>query len=578
MNLKRRLWRASLIAVLTGWLALVCAACNSLSIPGFSVSPTFTPFKPVDNNTQSADPPPTATLPPEPSVSLATPSLTPEPSSTPSVLGIWAEPGIPEDLVNQMVVPPGWAWVSQPEQANLRLELVRDGGIPAIAWYYAVVVPFPTVLDDIRLADLEQAWRGNRSEVFADQPLLVTADTRRVFSQMWGEPPGYVQEAASDGLISSAWEQKTWAVVPFDHLEARWKVLNIDGSSVLVKGDPQGYPLKLGFRLAGDPAVLDVFYRAGGSHPASNRDPSRLTVVLMTGTTALVRATGWRMENYGLDFPARDIRDWLLEPDFTHISNEASFNPECPPANPNQQSLMFCSRPEYIQLLDSIDADIIELSGNHNNDWGRTAFNYSLDLYAERGWQWFAGGKDVEEANRPLLIEHNGNRIAFLGCNYPGPNNAWATESDPGAARCDFDVYAERIEDLFNQGYLPVMTFQYNEIYVSFPSEKQEVDFRRMAAAGAAIVSGSQAHFPQGFAFQEGRFIHYGLGNLFFDQMDNPVDGTRREFLDRHVFYNGRHISTEVLTAMLEDYARPRPMTPEERAQFLTEIFAATDW
>jgi hypothetical protein len=31
-------------------------------------------------------------------------------------------------------------------------------------------------------------------------------------------------------------------------------------------------------------------------------------------------------------------------------------------------------------------------------------------------------------------------------------------------------------------------------------------------------------------------------------------------------------------TAMLEDYARPRPMTEEERRQFLTDIFTAGGW
>ncbi len=101
-----------------------------------------------------------------------------------------------------------------------------------------------------------------------------------------------------------------------------------------------------------------------------------------------------------------------------------------------------------------------------------------------------------------------------------------------------------------------------------------------MSDAGASIVSGSQAHFAQVMEFNGSSFIHYGLGNLFFDQMgDIPlIPGIRREFLDRHVIYDGRYISTELLTAMLEDYARPRPMTEAERADFLNEYFAASGW
>ena len=95
-----------------------------------------------------------------------------------------------------------------------------------------------------------------------------------------------------------------------------------------------------------------------------------------------------------------------------------------------------------------------------------------------------------------------------------------------------------------------------------------------MADAGAVVVSGSQAHYPQVMDLYKDNFIHYGLGNLFFDQMDRPVKGTREEFIDRHYFYAGRYIGTELITAMLEDYARPRPMTQSERTDFLTRIFA----
>ena len=79
-------------------------------------------------------------------------------------------------------------------------------------------------------------------------------------------------------------------------------------------------------------------------------------------------------------------------------------------------------------------------------------------------------------------------------------------------------------------------------------------------------------------------FIHYGLGNLFFDQMTyilpsgEVIDETRREFYDRHVFYDGRYLGVELLTGMLEDYSRPRPMTAAERDAFLSEYFYLSGW
>lgn len=101
-----------------------------------------------------------------------------------------------------------------------------------------------------------------------------------------------------------------------------------------------------------------------------------------------------------------------------------------------------------------------------------------------------------------------------------------------------------------------------------------------MTEAGAVIVSGSQAHQPHGLEINEDSFVHYGLGNLFFDQYAGSpnVSETRKAFVDRHVFYDGRHISTELLTMVFVDFARARPMTVEERRDLLQTTFSASGW
>jgi poly-gamma-glutamate synthesis protein (capsule biosynthesis protein) len=129
-------------------------------------------------------------------------------------------------------------------------------------------------------------------------------------------------------------------------------------------------------------------------------------------------------------------------------------------------------------------------------------------------------------------------------------------------------------------GYVVIATFQHQEYYSPEARPGQLEDFHRVADAGASIVSGSQAHFAQMMEFYNDSFIHYGLGNLFFDQMgDIPYyPGIRREFIDRYVIYKGEVISVELLTTMLVDYSRPRIMTPEERASFLNEYFYHSGW
>jgi poly-gamma-glutamate synthesis protein (capsule biosynthesis protein) len=213
-------------------------------------------------------------------------------------------------------------------------------------------------------------------------------------------------------------------------------------------------------------------------------------------------------------------------------------------------------------------------------DYGAGPMLATIDMYDQRGWLHFGGGRDLTDATQVVKIIHNGNKLAFLGCNKVGPPHDWATETSPGAAPCDYEQMKASIAGLRSQGYLPVVTQQYNEYYLPYPTDNERQDFQALAEAGALIVSGSQGHYPATMEFDGGSFIHYGLGNLFFDQMrfqlsdGSFTDNTRKGFIDRHIFYNGRYVSTEILTYIIEDYAQPRPMTETERLQFLEMIFS----
>ena len=51
----------------------------------------------------------------------------------------------------------------------------------------------------------------------------------------------------SETLLQTAWEQEgTWAVIPFEQLEPRWKVIAVDGKSPYVPDfDPEAYALSV---------------------------------------------------------------------------------------------------------------------------------------------------------------------------------------------------------------------------------------------------------------------------------------------------------------------------------------------
>ncbi|MGW8252012.1 MAG: CapA family protein, partial [Anaerolineales bacterium] len=429
--------------------------------------------------------------------------------------------------------------------------------------------------------NLERAWRGEAAGALPKGALLMDESTLYSMSALWGQPAAQAVEVLPSGeLLAQAWSRRAWAILPFEALEPRWKVLEVDGGSPIRKDfNPQAYPLSVPVSLTGDPVLAETIRTVYGDTmvPTTNRDPGRMTVLVMTGVTAMVRGTAFAMERKGVEYPGLDVGAWLREADLTHISNEVPFAQDCPYPDPFQAEMRFCSDPRYIGLLESIGADIIELTGDHFQDWGAAAMKLTLKMYQERGWLYFGGGENLEEGRRALIVEHNGNRLAFIGCNAKGGSFAQASANHPGAAPCHAGWMSGEIARLRESGYLPIATFQHFEYYTYQAQPNQKSDFKQMAAAGAVIVSGSQAHQPQALEFHKGALIHYGLGNLFFDQYDVSA-ATRQAFIDRHVFYNGCHISTELLPAVFLDYARPRPMTAQEAGELLEAVFTASGW
>jgi poly-gamma-glutamate synthesis protein (capsule biosynthesis protein) len=470
-----------------------------------------------------------------------------------------------------------FTWTEDSSTADVLLSTEPfPGSQPAGTWIYAAAVPFYTLEDAVSSAELQATWAGGTVSGTV-RPLLVTSDTLRGLVSLWGPPTaGSVYEVAPSALLSEAIRLDGRAILPFHQLEPRWKTLRVDGLSPLERGlDVSAYPLAIPTYLGSNsrPDALPLLVPEPASF--SNRDEEGMAVVMMTGVTALTRGTGQLMNTRGTHFPAQDIGDWLRAADLTHISNEVSFTPECPASLPSG-TMVFCSSEHYIELLEAVGTDIVELTGNHNNDYGIEPNLHTLEMFRERGWGWFGGGANLTDATRPLTVTLGPNRLAFLGCNAVGPEYGFATADRPGAAPCDWEGMQAQVRALRAEGWLPIFTVQAYETYEYFPTPGQVTAFQAMAEAGAVIVQGSQAHQPQGFEFHDGAFIHYGLGNLFFDQMWSL--GTRQEFIDRHVFYDGRHIGVELLTVILEDYGRPRPMTAEERQELLESTFGVSEW
>jgi hypothetical protein len=336
----------------------------------------------------------------------------------------------------------------------------------------------------------------------------------------------------------------TWKLVPAHLLEPSASVITIDGHHPLTSD-------------AG-PLVVSVCGKP-------NIDPSRMTTLVMSGTTALTGRTAERIDDTGVDDTIKYIKPFFASADLVHVSNEVSFVKGCKPTTGQEKgALKFCARDSYIELLAQLNTKLVELTGSHLTDYGDRAFARTIEMYAQRDWLWFGGGRTQIEATAPRFVEHHGNKFAFVGCNAV---NAWVRHLSQGlgTASCDWARMKWQIQDLRRQGYLVVATVQHRELRTHAPPPDLVNDLRGLAEAGAFFVLGSQAHCAHPWDVHFGAYVHYGPGNILFAQhRPMQLDAS----VDKLYVYDGKLLSVAHMFVRTE-HGQPRTMDDDERTTFL---------
>jgi hypothetical protein len=554
---------------------------------------------PPSAQAESADPSAVEPAATQVSEALAVePAATPAPKPPRGTWGLEVGQGVQPQAIDAVLTALNGASMPSEtvlDKADLRLS-AESTDDAKLAWE-RVLVPvdrMSSVLTGITLQELRGVWTGastspNFATIYPDETIVSDLDA------LLGAHGPAVKPQPKSALADAIWgDRMGLGIVPFEDLNVRLRAIPVDGNS----------PTDNRFRAAEWPltarAWLTPITERGQSAmaaltrllPITNRDPGKLTTLIMTGVTAMGRRSAAAIEKSGdYGFLARQIGPELAAADLTLISNEIPFVEGCK-VNTTRNNIILCSKPEYFENLALSGVDAVGLTGNHMNDFGHENDLASLALYAEKGIPVYAAGANAEAARKPAILEHNGNRLAFLGANQWGPESyinglgqqvsEWAGPDTPGSARFDRDLISEDIRAAKTQADLVFAEVQHTETnaagdYVTEPIPLQEADFRAMSDAGADVVTGVQAHAPQAVELRNGRLILYGLGNLFFDQTTIGWNA-RTGLVPRHTIYDGKLINTELLVTVIQDDMQLRWATPEERMQTLRTVFDASRW
>ena len=202
----------------------------------------------------------------------------------------------------------------------------------------------------------------------------------------------------------------------------------------------------------------------------------------------------------------------------------------------------------------------LSVANNHAGDYGQAAFLETLQHLDAAGIGWTGGGRNLEEAHRPLWIQHNGIRVAVLAANGFKPRAFEAGPNWPGVAWMDDERLVNGVRAARAAGANVVIPYlHWGWERERQPNASQRALAQRLIDAGADVVVGGHPHVTQGVETHRGKLIVYSLGNFVFDSFDDVPGGTTgwllRLTLDRHGL-----VAWDTVTAEMDRDGKPHPV------------------
>ncbi len=197
----------------------------------------------------------------------------------------------------------------------------------------------------------------------------------------------------------------------------------------------------------------------------------------------------------------------------------------------------FRAKPERMALLDEMGTDLVSLANNHVYDYGEEALLDTLDYLEEAGLPYVGGGRNKEEADRPIYFIVNGIKIGFVAATnaeivYYTPA---ATEDSPGVLEAyDTAEYNQIIEEAANECDYLIAYIHWGPEDTNQYAKYQTEQGKEFLASGADIVVGGHPHVLQGIEYVDGKPIIYSMGDFWFNdetkytgllKLDITIDG-----------------------------------------------------
>lgn len=367
-----------------------------------------------------------------------------------------------------------------------------------------------------------------------------------------GDAVGYATGAPADAVQQVTEQVDSVAVLPATAVDARVRVLTVDGVHPLQ--NPDAYPLRT--------TVED--------------EPGSVVTLTVVGDIMLGRRVGQRYAD-DLSVIFEPFAERLAASDITvgNLESTLSTNGE-----PTQGGDSFAADPAALDALQGAGFDAVTLANNHVGDYGRQAMLETFDLIDESGLGRFGAGTTLSEAAAPWIVEVNGVRVAFIGTESIGETPA-ATDTDPGTNRLnmpprtpplDEDALTRitgEITETTTRAEVVIVMPHWGTQYTYDPEPIQREIAARFVDAGADLVLGGHPHQVQGWEAIGETPVVYSLPNFVFDMTFSRQ--VQEGMFVEIVLWGDRVLAVEPVPYRIIDHI-PQPTATADGDRILAEM------
>jgi poly-gamma-glutamate capsule biosynthesis protein CapA/YwtB (metallophosphatase superfamily) len=226
------------------------------------------------------------------------------------------------------------------------------------------------------------------------------------------------------------------------------------------------------------------------------------------------------------------VKDTLQRADLVYANLEGMLVPSKGPVGDIPDKKWVHPGPDGVKALVAAGIDAVGVA--NNVVWDQQNLLETMRVLDAHGVRHVGGGRNIDEAHQPLIMERKGVRFGFLQYTARWYRQAVqiATASSPGVARIlSFDGVTIDAADLAR--------LKADVADRTKAEEYQKLFARTAIDAGADLVFGHGTHTIQGTEVYKGKPVLYAVGHSAFDQ---PGYEDSKDGLVVRVLVNGRKI------------------------------------